>query len=199
MKRRVHSIALTFVLLFLCGCAQNYDAKQSTIFVGRNGTIIETSVEKMDQSYYNDSELESFIAEEIAEFESSEGTVEETDYEMDEQTATLTLTYSNWKTYEEFNRRIFYEGTVVKAQAAGFDFDVPFTSAEDGSSVEKEKVLEVPEQRIVILETSQAVEVRVPGRLLYISDHVKAEGKSLASVEKSRNESLTELAYIIYK
>ena len=199
MKRRVYPVALAFLVLLLSACTESYEADESTIFIGKDGTITETSVEKMDQSYYSDAELESFIAEEIADFKSTEGTVEQTGYEMEGQTATLTLTYSNWETYAAFNRREFYTGTVVKAQAEGYDFDIGFTKTEDGSKAEKDEVLEIPERKIVILETSQAVKVKVPGKLLYISDHVKAEDRNLVSVEKSQNESLTELAYIIYK
>ena len=200
MKRRVYPLALALVLMvFFCACG-GYDAEKSTIFVDKDGTVTETSVEKMDQSYYSESELESFITEEIAEFESTEGTVEETGYEMEDGTATLTLTYSNWKTYADFNRRIFYTGTVVKAQAEGFDFDTTFTKTEDGTTAAIDEVLEIPERKIVVLETSIGVNIKVPGRILYVSDHVTTDekDKGLATVEKSKNESMTELAYIIY-
>lgn len=199
MKGRVRSCILALCLLFLTGCGENYDTDQNTIFVGRDGKITETSVEEMNQSYYSDAELESFIADEIAAFEGADGTVEETGFEIADGIATLTLTYTDWKTYADFNRRQFYVGTVVKAQAEGYDFQEPFTKVENGEAVTRDQVLEVPDLKVVILETSSNVQLKVPGKIIYVSEKAVAEEKSIAAVEKSQNESITELAYIIYK
>ena len=198
--RKTHlPVCLLAVLLLFCGCGESYDAKESTVFVSRDGSVTEVSVERMDESYYSETELETFITEAIEAFDESTGEVKQTGYELNDGVAKLTLNYTDWKTYTEFNRRILYVGTVVKAQAEGFTFDVSFLDGKTGNAASAEDALSTPERKIVILEKVTDTLVRVPGKLLYISSDCEIEDKNTARVHKSQSDSVTEYAYIIYR
>ena len=199
MKKKVGVFLTALLLLLLTGCGESYETEESTIFIGKDGVVTETSVEKMDWSHYSEGDVEGYIESEIESFDGSSGTVEQESFEVEGDQAKLTLSYTNWETYSEFNRRTFYAGTVVKAQAAGFEYEGEFQNVLEEVPAEREEVLDVPDHKVVILENIADVKVKVPGKILYLSGNCELLEKNLASVKKSESDSLTELAYIIYK
>lgn len=200
------TILTAAVFLFLSGCGGSYDAEENTIYVKRNGEVIETNVETYDASYYDAAELESFINEALDAY-AGEGEVSMVSFAMEDKTAKLTLSYSDGETYQDFNQRTFYNGKVVQAQAAGYDFNTPFystetasesTEAEGTGAVPRDTVVDDPNLRVVILEEN--VHVELPGRIIYYSERVTPTGKSTADITGFDEDSLLiGPAYIIYR
>ena len=199
MKKKIGALLAILLVLILSGCSESYEAEESTIFIGKDGVITETSVEKMDWNHYSETDVEGYIESEIEGFDGSSGTVEQVAFEVEGDQAKLTLSYTNWETYSEFNRRTFYTGTVVKAQAAGFEYEGSFQNALEEGPAEREEVIDIPDRKVVILENIADVKVKVPGKILYFSGNCELLEKNIASVKKGESDSLTELAYIIYK
>ena len=207
-RKKIHTLLLAAAAgaLLLSGCG-SYDADENTLFVKRNGEIYETNVVDYGGESYDPEEIRSFIDGEIESYD-GEGSVEVEKFEMDGSTAMLTTKYSDAQAYADFNKRSFFNGKVVLAQADGFDFDVPFfernekgssdTEAAGGTAVPRSQVVDNPNLSVVVLGENTIVSV--PGKILYYSEHVKPRGKDTAQVEGyGEDGTATGLAYIIYK
>ena len=197
MGKKVWAAALMVLLTFPAGCGQDYSAAENTLFIEKSGRVVETGVERLDQIYYSEDELKTFIEEEIASFD--EGTVEETGFSVEEGVATLTLTYGNASSYNAFNKRTLYLGTVVKAEAAGYDLSgVNFLSAETGEVVGVEQIREEPDRSVVILAENTVVSV--PGKVLYYSVGGElVDKKQVRFSGYTDNDASVRLSYVIYK
>ncbi len=203
--RMKKAVLIGAVSLLFAGCGMSYDVSENTIFVKKNGEVAETNV--MSISGLGSAEdLEAFIDEEIASYDGP-GTVKKESFSVDGDNVTLTVTYSDGETYSDFVKHPFYTGSVVKAQAAGYSFGVPFYAAEEkkddteisaGNAVTKEVVTEDPNLRVVILPIDTNVEVG--GKILYYSENVELTGKSTAKITGYEEEGLSkEPAYIIFQ
>ncbi len=208
MKKKAYGLlaAAAAGMLFLSGCG-SYDADENTLFLKRNGEIYETNVQSFEGAQYSEDELQAFIDEEISSYD-GEGSVSVEKFEMDGDTAMLTTKYSDSTAYADFNKRTFFNGKVVLAQADGFDFDVPFFSYGEKSSagmeatgdvsIPRQDVIENPNLSVVVL--SENTVVSVPGKILYYSEHVTVQDKHTARVEDYGADGVaTKPAYIIYQ
>lgn len=132
--KKVCSICLVILMISLVsGCATKFP-DTDTVYIQKNGEITEASVESFDKKYYSQDELESFIKDEIADYEDAHdsGSVKMTSFKMEDKTAKLMMKYDGYQSYSDFNGTELFEGTVVQAIAAGYKFDVDFAEVEDG-------------------------------------------------------------------
>ncbi len=203
LKKRTGLLAVA-LLLFLGGCGMSYDVQENTIFVKKDGSVAETNVMSLS-GVGSAEELEAFIDEELAAYD-GDGKVEKESFSVDGDTASLTVTYSDGNTYADFVRHDFFVGSVVRAQAAGYPFDVQFyeaggsdsTEAGGELSVPRDTVLEDPNLAVVILAVDTNVEVG--GTILYYSENVTPTGKSTCTVSGYEEEGIEKApAYIIFR
>ncbi len=207
-RGKIHTllIAAAAGALLLSGCG-SYDADENTLFIKKNGEIYETNVQTYEGDQYNAQEIQAFIDEEIGAYD-GEGSVEVEKFEMDGSTAMLTTKYSDAQAYADFNKRTFFNGKVVLAQAEGYSFNVPFfernekgssdTETANGTAVPRDQVVDNPNLSVVVL--SENTLVSVPGKILYYSEHVKPQDKSTAKVDGyGEDGTATGPAYIIYQ
>ena len=126
------------------------------------------------------------------------------------------MEYDSAESYASFNDTEFYTGTILKAQADGYEFDLDFYAPQK-EDTKKEKVSDTEEtvgsvqeavaisdvlaeddNKVVILQQDTAVEVK--GEILYVSEHVEVTGKNTANVSGEGADSTdAKPAYIIYK
>lgn len=124
-------------------------------------------------------------------------------FAVEDGIAKLEMEYASYEAYDAFNGIEFFEGTVVAAQAEGYDFDTEFYSVteEDSSAkqaVGKEEVLADDENKVVIIRAN--VTVQVKGKILYVSaqDTEVTDKNTVRIIGENPNEE-TALTYIIYK
>ena len=132
--KKVCSICLVILMISLVsGCATKFP-DTDTVYIQKNGEISEASVESFDKKYYSQDELESFIKDEIADYEDAHdsGSVKLTSFKMEDKTAKLMMKYDGYQSYSDFSGTELFEGTVVQAIAGGYKFDVDFAEVEDG-------------------------------------------------------------------
>lgn len=189
MKRKtaiIFSMILSFCLLV--GCGNKLEVEESTVYVDKDGSVISVDVESFEKDYYDEAELKDFIEEEVKTYTSENGkkSVSLEDVTVEDATATLKLKYASAEDYSGFNGIELYTGTVVKAMAAGYDFNVDFVSVEDGSvtgTATKEDVLENDDYRIAIIKAN--TDVMVDGTILYVSsENVSVTGKNTISIRE---------------
>lgn len=200
MKKVSQLIMMLLVVMSMSGCAMNSAMEEgNSISIAKNGTIVGTLTNVLDQSYYDPEELKSMIISEITEVnkEYGETAVELSDFQCDsERNVKVKIKYENSQAYEAFNGGTFFSGASVVAHEV-YGLDGNFLSVSDGKLTTEEAMV-AEDSNIVVL--SENVNVSVPGKIVAITDNVEITGKKTAAVNIQPGEKETEeLAYIVYK
>lgn len=217
--KKVCSICLTILMISLIsGCATRFP-EEDTVYIQKNGTISEASVESFDKDYYSQEELESFIKDEIDDYEKDyDGSVKMVAFKVEEDTAKLMMKYGDYQSYSDFNGQELFTGTVVQAIAAGYQFDVNFAEVKDGevegeslntqdateslteavpqttSAVDAKDITSNEDYKVVILNEDTDVEVK--GTIRYVSTNgVTLKDENTASVKALNGE----VSYLVYE
>lgn len=214
MKKKLMLLcaAAAAVSLFT-GCGDS-DVTESTVELKRNGRIVEYTVEDFSESYYDSDELQSYIDSTVEEWNgANEGSVKVKRSEVEDGIAYLTVQYDSAETFSGFNGIECFAGSIVQAQSAGYDFDMDFVEIDSGeddqedSSVEAEIQSLVPGETVIedddlkVLIIRDHVNIRVPGRIAYISaEHVQVEGgNTVVADEDDGSADHDVLLYVLYK
>ena len=202
MKKIISICILILCIGLLSGCSKKADADTSTVFVEKKGKIISVDVEHLDKEYYDVDELKEYITDHVDEYTNENGTtVKQTSFDVKDGIAKLTMEYDSYEDYTKFNGVEFYSGTVVGAQADGYDFDTEFYRVEDSKkqeTVNKADVLAEDDNKIVIIRAN--VDVKVPGTVLYVSaPDTDIMSKDVVSIVGEGANEEAQLTYIIYK
>lgn len=170
--KRFTGIALTVLLVIgaLTGCGQSYEAKVSTVFVQKDGTVVSTDVESFDEDRYDKEGLQSYIEDAVADYngEGSEAVAMKS-LTVEEGRATLILTFASASDYAAFSGIELFTGSVADALAAGYSFDVEFASVEGGnaSACSVNDFLGSKDLKVVIIKGN--TDVHVDGKVAYVS------------------------------
>ncbi len=207
MKRILGTILSVLLCMgILSGCGRKTNVDTSTVFIDKKGKVTSVDVEGLDRDYYDEEELESYITEHVAEYTQKNGdTVEKVSFGVTEGVAKLQMEYDSCEDYTGFNGIELYQGTVLSAQAEGYDFDTEFYSVGDdseeegaGKALKKEDVLADDDNKVVIIKAN--VNVQVPGSILYVSaQDTKVMDRKTVSITGEGADEEAELTYIIYK
>lgn len=187
--KRLGCVGLAAVLsiLTLAGCGQSdLKADTDTVYVEKNGAVLSMDVEAFDQEYYDEAELKEFVDSEVADYNGQHGekSVEVKDLSVEDGTAKLKLAYRTVDDYTAFTGVELYQGKVVQAMAAGYDFDVDFAAVdEDGvHGVLGSEITDQGDLKVVIIKAN--TNVQVDGKILYVScDNVTLTGKNTVSIQ----------------
>ncbi len=199
MKRKTAIIfSMILSLSLLAGCGSKLDVEESTVYVDKDGSVISVDIESFEKDYYDESELKDYVKEEVEDYTSENGkkSVSLEDVSVDDSTATLKLKYASADDYTNFNGIELYTGTVVKAMAAGYDFNVDFVSVRDGSvtgTATRDEILENDDYKVAIIKAN--TDVKVDGTILYVSsENVKVTAKDTVSIREGYQAAATESA-----
>lgn len=157
--KKIICVGFTMILCMglLSGCSKKTDVDTSTVFIEKKGKITSVDVEALDKDYYDEAELESYITDHVNDYTAENGnTVEMASFTVTDQVAKLQMQYDSYEDYTAFNGIELYDGTVVEAEAAGYDFDTDFISAsdEDTKKVSKDDVLADDNNKVVIIKAN---------------------------------------------
>ncbi|MCD7981691.1 MAG: hypothetical protein LUF32_05190 [Clostridiales bacterium] len=136
MKTKMAALFAAAALIPLLSACGSADITENTLELKKDGSIVEYTVEDFSASYYDADELESFVDTEVeAYLAENDGSIRVSRNEVEDQTAYLTIKYDSAETYADFNGIECFVGSIVQAQAAGYDFDLDFidASAEEDS------------------------------------------------------------------
>lgn len=198
-------VAGLFIILctgLLSGCSQQTDVETSTVFIEKKGSVVSVDVEKFDKEYYEAEELENYIEKQVEEYGGKDGGVEKSSFDVKDGKAKLKMRYDSYEDYANFNGIEFYSGSVVTAQAEGYDFDTEFYSVSENlkeqKAVDSKKVLEDDDNKIAIIKAN--VDVSVPGKILYVSKRdTKVTAEDTVSITGEGANEEAALTYIIYQ
>lgn len=129
-KACMAGISVLIGISMLAGCGKSLDADTDTVYVQKNGTVLSVDVETLDKDYYDETELKDYVTDAVSTYTGEHGksAVKLENLSVKDGTATLKMKYKTPEDYTGFNGIELYEGKVVKALAAGYDFKTDFVS-----------------------------------------------------------------------
>jgi hypothetical protein len=158
------------------------------VCVDKNGNITSIDVEELDQGYYEEDELKSYINDAIAEYNDANGknSVKLDSFSVEDNVAKLALSYKTAQDYTDFNGIEIYQGKVVESLAAGYTFDVSFAKIENGEVVgaaTKQDIYGEDDLKVLIIRAN--ADVQITGDICYVStQNVKVTGTDTVSIRE---------------
>lgn len=194
MKKPAILLVLSLGCL-LCGCKAAQEADRETLEIKKNGSIVETVRESFEEDYYNIDELKSYIGSAVDTYNEDftkahitlgkcavKGTIAE-----------AVLTYESMEDYMGFNHMEIFVGDLDELADTSYHDSVNLKDRK-GTSVSLSHLIASGEDYKAAVLT-QSCEVKVSGKIAYVSDGVEwLSGKS-ANVQISDEAC----AYIIYQ
>lgn len=187
-------LMISCALFSLTGCGAAAP-ERTTVEVKKNGHVTHTIVEDFTESYYDLEGLKDTIEEACEAYNGAMGselvTLEEANVE--DGVLTAVMDYRSASAYAGFNRQALFTGTVKEAYDAGYDLNQTLYSAqEDGGTIGKEGLLNLPKAHILVIR--EAIDVRVWDKVLYHSDDVILQEDGSLTVTDSG-----KLSFIVFK
>ncbi|MFT3983735.1 MAG: hypothetical protein QM697_07495 [Lachnospiraceae bacterium] len=197
MKKWIVLIAgiLSGILLYGCGTSST-DINETTVIINKNGEITDAIVESFDAEYYDASELQSMIDEELAEYGKLSGSknhAQLAEFTVSKGAAKVLIEFATPADYASFNGVSFFYGTISEAYEDGYDLDVTLKSNTGQDTIGKAELMEMGKNHIVIV--SEPIRIQTYGKILFSTANVDMIDEKSARIS-SESEGL---AYIILK
>ncbi len=167
MKRKGILIGLLFGIVLLAGCSKGLDSfEANTMTIGKDGTIQDVSVEDFSDGNYDMNNLESFINDEIADYNDSAGTesIILGQFETENKLAKLQLNYTTMEDYNNFNNTDYSLTSFADSTISG-----SVTSVSDGSSV---AIADIEDKEYQVLKVADAMNIIFQGKAVYYNSDV---------------------------
>lgn len=186
-------IVCTVLSILMCagllsGCGTSLEGDSSVVYVDKKGNVTSLDVEELDQEYYDEEELKSFVDEAVKAYtdEHGKGSVKVDSITVEGGTAKLGMKYKTPEDYTNFNGIELYHGKVVASLAAGYVFDGAFARVEDGKvtgAATKQEIYSQEDLKVVIIRAN--TDVKVDGEICYVScENVKLTGADSVSIRE---------------
>lgn len=208
MKRSTITVILaTAMFLGLSGCSNQGDqdaglSEETSISVHKDGSITAVLTDSFEEAYYQLSELENMITEEITAFNEKEG---EDSIKLEEVMSeggiiNVVMTFSDSDYYSDYMGSVFFMGTVSEALEMGADLDRTLFDVRDmASTINGTQIPDADKSYILITDETMnisPVAFETFGQILYVSGGLIAD----ADNNIARAEGPTEaLSYIVFE
>lgn len=194
MKNLKAYVVVVIMLLFVTGCSlKSFDADINTVYVKKDGPVMEAIIEDFSKSYYDSTELESLINDSIDEYNDGTEKIKLDKFNVKDSTAKLITEYETASDYAAFNEVDFFAGSISEAIKAGYDFEQEFTNLEDEIAIGSETIRSLTQYKVVIFEDKS--EIRTDNKIVYISNNAELVNEKTAKLQ----EEAEGLAYIVYE
>ncbi|RDY32679.1 hypothetical protein [Lachnotalea glycerini] len=194
MKRiKAYSVVL-IMLMLITGCTlKSFDADTNTVYVKKDGTVMQALIEDFGESYYDSKELEELINENVSAYNGDTDKVKVEKYNVNDNVAKLITSFSSASDYAKFNNVEFFAGTISDAKSEEYDFNQEFTAIEDKNTVGAETIKSLTQYKVVIFEEN--VQIKTDSKILYLSDNATLVGEKTAKL----TDDAEGLGYIVYE
>lgn len=178
-------------MLALAGCgeqAAEEPIRTSTIVLAGDGSFTQCRVEDFDKDYYQLGELENMIRQEVQNYvgtaaaQTADGgfavSVEQVSVlEENRERVMVALHFADSGIYGDYMKEVdqqyseLFYGTVNEALARGYDLADSLLEVKKGTAITAEQLEKIGQKWVLIFE--DALQVRCPSRVLYISGNVR--------------------------
>ena len=186
MKKRMAALGCCIGMSVLLGaCGAKLDVQENTIALQKSGKVLEAAVESFDQSYYDEEELNTYVQKAVEAYTQEHGK------------KSVSVTFSDFSGIECFS------GSIVEAQAAGYDFDLDFYPVTEGKadkkSVKGSTLLKEDDLKVLIVKANS--DLIVPGKIVYVSaDGTEVTSEKQVNVtQKKQDTDEAVLVYVLYQ
>lgn len=187
---RLHSrklmvgLVLSMAAFAGCGVAKLPDVVESTsLSIDKTGAITSYMVDVFDRDYYALDELESACREDVAVYNAKHQSGENaplvleqvSEVSENEGLVMVSYSYDNAETYQTYNKRTFFYGTVEQAIEAGYDFEAlnqVLLSPKGSKSIVSSGLKDIAQKHVILL--AEATRVYCPYKVAYISENAEA-------------------------
>lgn len=193
--RKTGILFMLFLMCFFAGCRKEEISDRESIEVKKGGTIVETVRESFGEEYYSEKELKEFIKTEISAYNSSfdKEHIKLNSCDVKDSMAVVTMTYDSSSDYVAFNDMELFADDLSSLIGTEYHGYVELKDSE-GESVSLSNIIASGDSYKVLVVT-QDCDVKVSGKIIYVSDGVEILSGKTADVTISDEAS----AYIIYK
>lgn len=161
-----------------CGSAKVPSTVDTTsIVVNGDGTVTSYVVDIFDKDYYSVDELQTMAAEEVAEYNDANATVdtasapaislEKVELLEDTDKVMVLHQYNSVESYADFNDSVLFYGTIGQAMANGYDLDVDLIKV-NGTDVMDSATLKTNSQKNILITDENAF-IYCPKKVAYVS------------------------------
>lgn len=173
MKKAILTIIGLMLVVVLSGCnAQNPDKiGATTIYVDKEGKIIETVVEDFSMSHYSDEELKQFIEQDISLYHENKGeeVVGLEFFEVKDEIVKVQMSFATAEDYREFNSVDIFNGTISEALSSGYSLDVILKALpEEEETIGIHEILTMQDKKVLITDVPARLRCELP--ILYVSE-----------------------------
>jgi hypothetical protein len=187
MKKLVLCTITLLLVLSTFGCSKkdlNIDAEQitsDTLVAKSNGQLQVATVEEFDKDYYQLSELEEFVSEEIKVYNQKAGgdKIAIEDLQLKNNKAVMVLTYSGMDQYAAFNEvtAAYFNGGVTNIPLSLPD---KLKDAKNDSFINTNEALQNTKYKVLII--NEPYDIIVDGKIKYYSENaVMVENNKIQS------------------
>ena len=181
-KRALAAIGACILALVGCGEAPE-PISTSTIVLEADGSFTQYRVEDFDSRYYQLSELDGMIRQEVQDYVSGASgapavAVEQVDtLEGDQNRVMVALRFADCRVYEDDMTRVdrqprsLFYGTVGEAVAAGYEMEGALRDVKKGAEVTAQQLQKLGDRHVLIFE--DALQIRCPSKVLYTGGNVR--------------------------
>lgn len=198
--KRVKILAMAALAIGLLGGCSKFSPDETAVSIGKDGDITAAVIDVLNESYYSSEELTKNVEDSVAEYTSSAGadSIKIDKFKIEDSKVELFMKYASHQDYAAFNNIDFYVGDITKGyNEAGYRFETTFKEVEKGEvikeAIEREEIFAGVNHPMVVFH--EEMEVKVPGKILYISSNLELTGKNsakLVSDEEAAAESETQ-------
>lgn len=195
-KRLLCILCTVFMVFFTCACGSSFEQfDETTLSIGKKGSVSETIVDGFDKDYYDVNELKNEFDAAITEYNSGkeEDSIVLKGIVCENNQVHASLDFSSFDDYEAFQNEEIFLGSISDAYDAGYSMDVTLKGVGEGDKIGKEDLMNNKDNSILII--SEPVLVNTYSKILYVSANVEVIDDKQARIS-SESEGL---AYLILK
>ena len=183
MKKWKTVLAWVLAAVCLTGCSQ-FKAEHSAVELKKDGSVMAAVLDTLDKSYYDEEELKTAIDESVADYNEGkeETAIVVKKFEASEEGVQLYMNYAAAEDYQAFNNVTFYAGDLQGAYDDHYEFPDTFWQVEKGKvtgTVTRSDILSGLNYYVLIY--SEEMDVKVPGKIVYVSTDTAVTGKKTAT------------------
>lgn len=182
MKKVTLVLLGILLLIVMTGCGKDKvsisaeDVTTNTIVIKKNNTVQSSIIEDFDKDYYSKEELETFINEEVTDYNKKNGEdqIKMHSIHVTEQKASVVFDYNDIEDYSAFNGTSAKLLTTAQAlQEESILSVLEFVDSKTGDTVPRETALSKEDATVLIIQ--EPLDIKIDGTILYYSNVVKSE------------------------
>lgn len=198
MKKITLVLLGTLILVVMTGCGKNKvsitaeDVTTNTIVIKEDNTVQSSIVEDFDKEYYSQEELETFIKEEVTDYNEKNGEdqIKMHSIHVADKKASVVFNYNDIDDYSIFNGISAKLLTTSQALQENSILTLSeFVEVKSGDTVSRETALNNEDATVLIIQ--EPLEIKIDGTILYYSSAEKVD----KNVLQASGENITVVVF----